>query len=113
MDARTRTKMVNALMSRFVKLYEEVHGERPVFNRNTEKWGFGYMLDDLEAQSMATLEYYFTLRRPHSSRNLLDNYHQIKLWMVEDAEDAERRRELRANTKKKVEEHEKQWHQRP
>lgn len=112
MDAKTTNKLVNALMSRFIKLYEEKYRIKPRFNRYTEKWGFQYLLEDLGAQSQAVLDYYFTLKREHTVQDLLRNYHDFDKWMTEDAEDEAYRRQLRAQTKQKVEEHEKKW-QRP
>lgn len=109
MDARTKTKMVNALMTTYISTYEDKHGRKPTFNRNTEKWGFGYMLEDLGAETMATLEYYFSLKREHTPQDLLRNYHDINKWMSEDAEDEVYRAQLREKTKKKVEEYEKKW----
>lgn len=113
MDARTKTKLVNALMTKYKKLYEDVHGTKPKFNSNTEKWGFGYMLDDLDSEAMTTLEYYFSLKKQHSSQDLLRNYPDINQWMHEDIEDEAYRRRLREITKKKVEEHNTQWPQQP
>jgi hypothetical protein len=113
MDAKTRIKMVNALMTKFIQLYTDNYGQKPTFNRNTEKWGFEYMLEDLGAETFATLEYYFTLKRFHTSQDFLRNYHEFNRWMREDAEDAALRRELREKTKKKVEEEKQRWHQQP
>lgn len=112
MDAKTKNKLVNALMSRYIKLYEGKYGIKPNFNRNTSKWGFEYLLEDLGAEAQDTLDYYFTLSRTHTAQDLLRNYHEINQWMAEDAKDAEYRRQLRLKTKKKVEEFEQQW-QRP
>lgn len=113
MDAKQKTKHVNALMSKFIKLYEDKYGSKPKFNRNTEKWGFSYMVDDLGAQTFATLEYYFTLRRFHTSQDLLRNYHEINDWRIEDEEDEVNRKQLAEKTKERVEEFEQRWHQKP
>lgn len=113
MDTRTKTKLVNALMSRFIKLYEEKYGSKPKFNRNTEKWGFEYMLLDLGPDTQATVDYYFTLRRHHTSQDLLRNYHEINAWRVEDIEDEHNRRLLAQQTKERVEEYRARWHQKP
>lgn len=113
MDAKTKIKLVNALMTRFVKLYEDKHGSKPKFNRNTEKWGFEHMLIDLGAETQATLDYYFTLRRHHSSQDLLRHYHDINEWRIEDIEDEKNRQILAEQTKIRVEEHRERWHQKP
>lgn len=113
MDARTKTKLVNALMTRFIKLYEEKHGSKPKFNRNTEKWGFEYMLADLGAEAQDTLEYYFTLRRRHDSKDLLRHYEDINEWRIEDIEDEKNRQILAEQTKQRVEEYRERWHQKP
>jgi hypothetical protein len=113
MDAKTKTRKVNALMTKFIQLYEDKYGTKPKFNRNTEKWGFGDMIEDLGAETFSTLEYYFTLRRYHSSQDLLRNYHDINEWMVEDSQDEVERRRLAVETNKRVEEHRARWHQQP
>lgn len=113
MDAKTRIKLVNALMTQFVKLYEEKYGEKPKFNRNTQKWAFEHMLADLGAESQATLEYYFTLRRFHNSQDLMRNYEEINQWRIEDIEDEHNRRLLAIQTKERVEEANARWHQKP
>lgn len=113
MDAKRKTQLVNTLMTRFIQLYEDKYNQKPRFNRNTEKWGFGYMVDDLGAQTFATLEYYFTLRRYHSSGDLLKNYHEIAEWMEEDAKDEVERQTLLEQTKKRVEEYKEKWQTKP
>lgn len=109
MDQRAKTKLVNSLMSKFIQLYEDKYGEKPRFNRNTEKWGFGYMIDDLGAETFPTLEYYFTLRRFHTSQDLLKSYHEVSVWRVEDEEEEKERTILRQETKKRVEESRERW----
>lgn len=114
MDAKTKTKLVNTLMTRFIKLYEDKYGDKPKFNRNTERWGFGYMVDDLKHEAIDTLDYYFTLsKRIHTSQELLKNYDQFNEWRLEDIEDEENRARLRVETKQRVEEYREQWHQKP
>lgn len=113
MDAKTKTRKVNALMSKFIQLYEQKYGEKPKFNRHTEKWGFDYMVDDLGVDALAALEYYFTLRRRHASQDFLRNYHEINEWRIEDIEDEKNRRLLAEETKQRVEEYRNRWHQKP
>jgi hypothetical protein len=112
-DARTKTKIVNALMTQFIKLYEQKYGIKPRFNRYTEKWGFEYFLEDCGASAQDLLDYYFTLNRSHTVQDFLRNYQDLSEWMTEDAADEEYRRQLREATKKKVEEFESQWHPKP
>lgn len=113
MDAKTKTKQVNTLMSLYIRHYRDRYGVDPRFNRNTERWGFGYLLDDLGPKAFATLEYYFTLRRKHSTSDFLSNYHDLVDWMREDEEDEQMRQELREQTKQRVKEYEQQWQQQP
>jgi len=112
MDRAAKTRKVNALMTKFIQLYEDKYGQKPRFNRNTEKWGFGYMVDDLGVDSFPTLEYYFTLRRNQTSADFLHNYHDINDWMREDAEDEIKREALLEQTKKRVKEYEDRWQQK-
>lgn len=113
MDAKTKTRRVNALMTKFIQLYTDKYGQAPRFNRHTEKWGFDYMLDDLGVESLAVLEYYFTLKRNHTSQDFLRNYHEISVWRREDEEDTANRRKLAEETKTRVEEHRARWPQKP
>jgi len=109
MDAKTKTQRVNILMSRFIKLYQDKYEIKPKLNRNTARWDFAYMLDDLGVEAAETLEYYFTLKKMHSTQDFLRNYSEINEWMHEDSEDEIYRKQLREETRKKVEEHDKQW----
>lgn len=104
MDAKTKTKLVNMLMTRYVKLYENRYGKKPVFNRNTERWAFGYLLEDLGHEALPALEYYFTLKRSLNSSDFLKNYHEINQWRQEDEEDRVLRMRLAEKTKRRVEE---------
>jgi alpha-galactosidase/6-phospho-beta-glucosidase family protein len=113
MDAKTRIKLVNALMTQFIKLYEDKYGVKPKFNRNTQKWAFEHMLADLGVDAQATMEYYFTLRRMHSPDDWKYNYEEINQWRVEDEEDEHNRRLLAVQTKERVEEANARWHQKP
>ena len=113
MDKAAKTRKVNALMTKFIQLYTDKYGVKPKFNRNTEKWGFGDMVDDLGIDTLPTLEYYFTLKRNHAPIDLLRNYHEIDEWRIEDEEDEVNRRKLAIETKKRVEEHRERWHQKP
>lgn len=113
MDAKTRIKIVNALMSQYIKLYKDKYGVAPKFNRYTEKWGFDYLLEDLGSDAQSVIDYYFTLRKQHSSQDLLRNYQEINQWRIEDAEDEENRRKLAQETKARVEEYRAKWPQKP
>lgn len=113
MDAKTKTKQVNTLMSRYIQMYHDKYDVNPKFNRNTERWGFGYLLDDLGPNAFATLEYYFTLKRRHSSSDFLSNYQDFVDWMREDEEDEQAREVLREQTKQRVKEYEERWQQQP
>lgn len=94
---------VNVLMSRYVSEFYKRYGQKPKFNRYKEKWGFEYMFEDLGSEAAGVIEYYFTLNRRHSPQDLLRNYEEISEWRVEDEKDAALRKQLRQETKKKVE----------
>ena len=113
MDKATKTRKVNALMTKFIQLYTDKYGIKPKFNRNTEKWGFDHMVDDLGFEALPALEYYFTLKRNHNAQDFLRNYHDINDWRLEDIEDEENRRKLAEETKRRVEEHRQRWQQKP
>jgi hypothetical protein len=109
MDAKTKAQRANVLMTRYIKLFSDVYGVKPVFNRNVEKWAFGDMIEDLGPDATPTLEYYFTLKRNHGTRDFLTNYHEFNQWRLEDIEDEIHRQKLAEETKKRVEDHREKW----
>lgn len=102
----TDTKAVNALISLYEKLFKEKYNRKPSINRYKDKWGFQDMLKDLgPVESREVIEYYFETNRPgHPLLQLFRNYDEISKRKAEKADDEKRRAELRAATKKLVQE---------
>jgi len=98
---------VHALVTFFLKTFKDKYGENPRdFNRYRDKWGFQGMIEDFGAvRAKEIVSYYFETPKAHHPTNyLLFNYEKINNAMVEREEDEKKRAELRAESKKRVEE---------
>jgi hypothetical protein len=100
-------QQVHALVSHYLKLYgAKYEGAPRDFNRYRDKWGFQGMIEDFgPARAKQIVDYYLSLSRPsHPTNYLLFNYDKLNNAMLEREEDDKRRAELRAESKKRVEE---------
>lgn len=100
-------QQVHALVTYFLKLYGEKYESAPRdFNRYRDKWGFQGMIEDFGPdQARRIVEYYLSTRRvTHPTNYLLFNYEKLHAAMLEREEDEKRRKQLRAESKKRVEE---------
>lgn len=100
-------QQVHALISHYLKLYRAKYEADPRdFNRYRDKWGFQAMIEDFGAvRAKQIVEYYFETTKPrHPTNYLLFNYEQLNNAMLERAEDEKKRAELRAESKRRVEE---------
>lgn len=99
-------KDCHALTSYYVKGYEVRYGVKPNVNRNTARWGFDSMLQDLSMNHVRQLiDYYFTT--PPTRRHDLDwffyNYEKLNNAMSEAREDAKHRSKLMEESKQRAE----------
>ena len=97
----------NAVMSHFLKAYNEKYGKPPTdFNRYRDKWGFQAMIEDLgKRRAIEVIDYYLSAPYSHHSASyLFYNSDKISKKMADLEEDAKRRKELMAETKRRVEE---------
>lgn len=104
----TLNKYSNELLAFYIKLWETKYRRRPEINRFKQRWGFKGMYEDLGIeQSKKVIEYYLNSNRMgHPVDYLLYNYEVINKRLMEKEKDAEERRLLILETKKKVEERE-------
>lgn len=104
--AVTKTQ-INTLITYFLMRYKGKHKDDPRdFNRFRDQWGFSAMIEQYGMdRSKEIIDYYFeTKRLGHPVSYLLYNYEKLHAIMVEKEEDAENRRKLRLESKKRVEE---------
>lgn len=100
-------QQVHALISHYLKLYGEKYESAPRdFNRYRDKWGFQSMIEDFgAARARQIVDYYFSTARPtHPTNYLLFNYDKMNNAMLERDEDEKKRAQLRAESKRRVEE---------
>jgi hypothetical protein len=113
MTARTLAQQANVLITKYVKLYKEFHGDAPVINRYRDKWGFQNMIEDLgKGDAEKVVAYYFTLTKPHDLNDLFRNYDELHKNRLADEEDVRRVAKLHEETAKRVKEYLKQWPQK-
>lgn len=106
----TANQQAYALITLFEKHYDKHYHRKPEINRHRDKWGFQDMVEDLgydEAKDIVA--YYFELKYiGHPVQTLLRNYDKFSRVKKERQEDEANRLRLRAETKKRVEEFERQ-----
>jgi hypothetical protein len=101
-----QAKDCHALTTYFIQGYEKKYGKKPSVNRNTARWGFDSILHDKSIMDTKFLiDYYFTT--PDTKKHDLDwfFYNYDKLWnaMEEAHEDAQHRKKLMEESKKRAE----------
>lgn len=107
MNEATLRKYSQALVTRFVKKYAERYGNPPSdLNRYRDRWGFQGMVEDFgKARAEQIVDFYLEADRPsHPVDYLLYNYDKLNAAMIKFEEDAESRRRIMEETKKRVEE---------
>jgi len=104
--ASTANQQAYALISLYVKCYEQKYGVKPGLNRYKEKWAFQDVVDDLGYErARETVEFYFTTGRVgHPLNYFLYNYEKLDELEKELKEDEANRLALREQTRLKVQE---------
>lgn len=100
-------QQTHALVTYFLGKYRARYDTDPRdFNRHRDKWGFASMIEQYGTpRSKEIIDYYFETRRPgHPVNYLLFNYEKLHQIMTEKAQDEEKRRKLRLESMKRVEE---------
>lgn len=110
MATATETKQANALVTKYLTLYQQKIGRAPTnFNRYKHRWGFSSMIEDLGYPAAGeVIEYYFDIKRDFDPVELFSNYHVYWQRLEEHAADFIEREKLREETRKRVQEWEKQ-----
>ena len=101
-------KDCHALTSYYEKLYKEKYGRAPNVNRITARWNFDSILGSMSsAHARELIDYYFTTppTRLHDIVWFFNNYEKLVRAMSEAQIDAEHRRKLMEESKKRAE----QW----
>jgi hypothetical protein len=102
---RTLAQQANALITKYVNLYEKAHGKKPQLNRYREKWGFQSMIEDLgRDDAEAVIAYYLSLTKPHDLIELFRTYDELHKQRLADEDDKRRVAQLHIETAKRVKE---------
>jgi hypothetical protein len=102
---KEKHRLAYILISRYIALYREVHGRKPVVNRYSAKWGMADVVDSLGAERAGeVLEYYFRTKTDHSLEFFYKNFDKLDNNLTIITADKERRATLLRNTKRRVEE---------
>lgn len=113
MTDKTVVQQANALITKYVKLYEQTHGSKPLVNRYRDKWGFKSMIEDLGRDDAAkVIDYYFSLTKLHDLIDLFRSYDELHRNRLADEEDARRVAQLQIETAKRVKEYLEKWPQK-
>lgn len=105
---------VHTLVTYFLNAFKKKYDTAPRdFNRFRDKWGFQGMIEDYGMDNAkAIIDYYLsTARNYHPTNYLLFNYEKLNSAMLERAEDEKKRKQLRAESRRRVEEWRKQHEQ--
>ena len=105
---------INSLVTYYLNQFKTKYDAAPKdLNRFRDQWGFQGMIDDFGMDSAKKIiDYYFsTARHYHPTSYLLYNYEKLNSAMLEREEDEKKRAELRAESKRRVEEWRKKYEQ--
>lgn len=109
MTARTLAQQANALITKYVKLYEVKYGIKPTVNRYRERWGFQSAIEDLgKPDAEKAIDYFFILDGPHDIPSFLRRYDELHTMRLADEEDKRRVAQLHIETAERV----KEWMKR-
>lgn len=102
---KEKHRLAYILISRYIALYREKHGRKPVVNRYAAKWGMADVVDSLGAERAGeVLEYYFKTRNDHSLEFFYKNFDKLHNNLNMISADRERRAKMLRETKRRVEE---------
>lgn len=106
MSERSLAQQANALITKYVKLYQQKYGEKPTINRYREKWGFQAMIEDLgKDDAEAVIVYYLSLTIRHELLELFRTYDELHKNRLADEEDKRRVAKLHEETARRVKEY--------
>lgn len=100
-------QQTHTLITYFLTKYRARYNVDPRdFNRFRDQWGFQAMIEQYGMdRSKAVIDYYFDTPKPgHPLTYLLYNYERLHAIMVDKEKDEEKRRKLREESAKRVEE---------
>lgn len=108
MAKKTERQIVNSLITKFINLYSESIGRKPIFSRYAEYWPMSDLYTDYSEQEITdAMGHFFKLSRSdYSIKTFYQKYHEITKGMVESERRRQERIKLLQETKRLVEESE-------
>jgi len=103
---RVLMQQANTLVNQFLAAHKEKYGKTPTINRFKEKYAMKDVIESVGFErAQALLAYYFrTGRTSHPFEWFKYNFDKLDAVMNELAEDEEKKRAIREETKRRVEE---------
>lgn len=102
---KEKHRLAYILISKYISLYREVHGKKPIVNRYSAKWGMADVVDSLGAERAGeVLEYYFRTKNDHTLEFFYKNFDKLDNNLKVIDADRLRRARIMAATKRRVEE---------
>lgn len=100
-------KDCHVLINYYLKAFEGKHGRKPIVNRNTARWGFDNMLQDLSMVEVKELtDFYMKTGGSHNNSLswFFNNYDRLLEHKQTTEADIAERAQLREETKRLTEE---------
>lgn len=104
MAAERSAQQANALLTKYLTLYDTKYGRKPTINRYKEKWAMKDVIESVGyPRAQELLEYYFTTGRTgHPLQWFFYNFDRLDETLKELGNDNEKRRQLREETKRRA-----------
>lgn len=99
-------QQAHTLTTYYMKKYEERYGEKPIVNRNSARWSWDNMMQDMTpVEIKELLDYYFASNsvKAHDLSNFFYNYDKILLSKKQYEEDRVDRKRMMQETKERTE----------
>lgn len=102
-------KQLYVILGLYEKLYQEKYGSKPKYNKYREKWAVKDVIDSVGYDRAVTLmDYYFKVTKSgHPLQWFFYNFDKLDDMLEKIEQDSERRKFLREQTRKMVEEDER------
>jgi hypothetical protein len=98
-----KNQQAQALISLYLSLHEKIYQFSPTINRYRIKWGMVDVIDSVGYErARELLAYYFQCESSHTVETFLNSFDKLDAMLVESEKDAEKRRLLREETRRRM-----------